>query len=143
MAYKVFIDTNVFLDVFLERTANWKDSELILRQAATEQISLFTSANNLVNIIYVLRKQALKNFEIIEVLELTLTYTQLVNTSNASFRQALRAGFDDLEDAVQYFTAIEVKGINYFVTSNIKDYKKAIGQLPVVTPSQFLKLNKK
>jgi hypothetical protein len=41
---------------------------------------LFTSANNLINVIYVLRKQALKNSEIIEVIDLILTYTQLVNT---------------------------------------------------------------
>src|SRR4051812_39003265 len=139
MAYKLFIDLNVFLDVFLERTPNWKDSEVILRQAATEQIDLFTSANNLVNVIYVLRKQALKNAEIIEVIDLILTYTQLVNTSNTSFRQALRAGFNDVEDAVQYYTALDVKGINYFVTSNTKDYKKAVGHLPVVMPNQFLK----
>lgn len=144
MAYKVFIDTNVFLDAYLERTEDWKDALVILQFAALEQINVFTSANNLVNTIYSLRKQKLTSAEIIDLMELTLTYTQLVNTSNASFRQALRAGFNDLEDAVQYYTALEVKGIDYFITSDIKDYKKATVQLPVVTPQQFLaQYNKK
>jgi len=138
MAYKIFVDTNVFLDAYLGRTENWKDSETILRWAAMEQITLFTSAINIVNIIYVLGKQKLNNTEIIDTIDLTLTYSQLVNTSNAAFRQALRAGFTDLEDAVQYYTALEIKGIDYFITSNIKDHKKATIQLPVVTPKEFL-----
>ncbi|TDH26796.1 PIN domain-containing protein [Segetibacter sp. 3557_3] len=138
MAYKVFIDTNVFLDAYLERTADWKDAEAVLQSAALEQITLFTSANNLVNTIYALQKQNLTAGEIIDLMELTLTYTQLVNTSNAAFRQALRAGFKDLEDAVQYHTALEVKGIDYFITANIKDYIKATVQLPVLTPKQFI-----
>lgn len=110
MAYKIFVDTNVFLDAYLERTEDWKDSEMILQFAAMEQITLFTSAINMVNIIYVLGKQKLDNTEIIDLIDLTLTYSQLVNSSNAAFRQALRAGFTDLEDAVQYYTALEVKG---------------------------------
>lgn len=138
MAYKIFVDTNVFLDAYLERTEDWKDSEMILQLAAMEQITLFTSAINIVNIVYVLGKQKLNNAEIIDLIDLTLTYSQLVNSTNAAFRQALRAGFTDLEDAVQYYTALEVKGIDYFITSNTKDYKKATVQLPVVTPKQFL-----
>ena len=141
MAYKIFVDTNVFLDAYLHRTENWKDSEAILQLAATEQITLFTSAINIVNVIYVLGKQKLNSSEIIDTIDLTLTYSQLVNTSNAAIRQALRARFNDLEDAVQYYTALEVKGIDYFITSNIKDYKKATIQLPVVTPQQFLSKN--
>lgn len=107
MAYKIFVDTNVFLDAYLERTQDWKDSEMILQFAAMEQLTLFTSAINIVNIIYVLGKQKLDNTEIIDLIDLTLTYSQLVNTSNAALRQALRAGFIDLEDAVQYYTALE------------------------------------
>lgn len=80
----------------------------------------------------------MNNAEIIDLIDLTLTYCQLANTSNAAFRQALRAGFTDLEDAVQYYTALEVKGIDYFITSNTKDYKKATVQLPVITPKEFL-----
>ena len=124
MAYKIFVDTNVFLDAYLQRKENWKDAEAILQLAAAEQITLFTSAINIVNVIYVLGKQKLNSSEIIDTIDLTLTYSQLVNTSNAAFRQALRAGFTDLENAVQYYTALEVKGIDYFITSNIKDYKK-------------------
>jgi hypothetical protein len=71
-------------------------------------------------------------------MDLALSYTQLAHTSNTSFRQALRAGFSNLEEAVQYYTAPGIRGIHYFVASNVKDYKKAKGALPVVRPKQFI-----
>jgi hypothetical protein len=51
----------------------------------------------------------------------------------------LHAGFNDLEDALLYYTALTIEGITHFVTSNVKDFKKASTRLPVVSPSQFLK----
>ena len=143
MAYKLFLDTNVFLDVFLERTADWDEAETILQLAAQNKIDVFTSANNLVNVIYSLKKQKLTQDEIIRLMELTLTYTQLADITRIAFAFALRAGFPDLEDAVQYYTALHIKGIDYFITSNTRDYKKATSQLPVITPKQFMTLYNK
>lgn len=137
MAYKGFLYTNVFLDAFLHRTEDWKEAETLLQLAALEQIGVFTSANNLINTIYSPIKQKLTSEDIINLIELTLTYTQLAHTTDTSFKQALRAGFNDIEDAVRFYTAISIKGIDKFITSNIKDYKKASAHLPVVTTKHF------
>ncbi|MGI8636721.1 MAG: type II toxin-antitoxin system VapC family toxin [Segetibacter sp.] len=142
MAYKIFIDTNVFLDAFLERTPHWKDAEIIMKLAESKQLDLFTSANNLVNTMYVLRRQQLATTQIIQILELILSYTQLSYTSNQSFKSALQAGFNDLEDAIQYYTALDAGSIHYFITSDIKDYKKASIELPALTPKQFIVIYK-
>jgi predicted nucleic acid-binding protein len=138
MAYKLFLDTNVFLDAFLERTQDWRDAEAVLQLAAQNKIDAFTSANNLINIIYSLQKQKLAQEQIIQLMELTISYTQLADINVSDFALALRAGFTDLEDAVQYYTALHIKGIDYFITSNLKDYKKASPQLAVITPKQFV-----
>ncbi|HWR32344.1 MAG TPA: PIN domain-containing protein [Chitinophagaceae bacterium] len=143
MAYKLFLDTNVLLDVFLERTADWNEAETVLQLATQNKIDVFTSANNLVNVIYSLKKQKLTQDEIIKLIELTLTYTQLADITRPAFSFALRAGFPDLEDAVQYHTALRIKGIDYFISSNTRDYKKASSQLPVLTPKQFMVLYNK
>jgi predicted nucleic acid-binding protein len=143
MAYKLFLDTNVFLDVFLERTPDWQEAETILQLAAQNKIEAFTTPNNLVNVIYSLRKQKLTQQEIIQLMELTLTYTDLADTTKSAFALALRAGFLDLEDAIQYYTALHIKGIDYFITSNTRDYKKASPQLTVLTPKQFMALYNK
>ncbi len=140
MAYKIFLDTNIFLDVFLERTSDWQDAETVLQLAAQNRIDVFTSANNLINVIYALRKQKLTQAEVITLMELTLTYVEFADTSKSAFGQALKAGFTDLEDAVQYYTALQIKGVDYFLISNTKDYKKASVQLPVITATQFIRM---
>lgn len=50
--------------------------------------------------------------------------------------QALNADFNDFEDAIQYFSAIN-NGITLFLKRNKKDYKKS--KLPVLTAEEFLK----
>jgi hypothetical protein len=72
--------------------------------------------------------------------EKILAYSILINPDNLPFQKALSAGFSDHEDAVQYYTALTASGIDYFITSNIKDFKKASSQLPVVPSKQFMKL---
>lgn len=90
------------------------------------RFSCITSPSILLIIIYYLRKEKLSNEDISLIIRFVLTFTALEETSETIFLQALSAGFPDLEDAVQYYTALHVKGIDYFVTSNTKDYKKLL-----------------
>ncbi|HXL55224.1 MAG TPA: PIN domain-containing protein [Chitinophagaceae bacterium] len=121
-----------------------RNAEAVLQLAVQNRIDAFTSANNLINVIYALKKQKLTQAEVITLIELTLTYVQFADTSKFAFSQALKAGFTDLEDAVQYYTALQIKGVDYFLTSNTKDFKKASIQLPVITATQFIRMyNKK
>jgi predicted nucleic acid-binding protein len=141
MAYKVFIDTNVFLDAFLQRTSDWLDADAVLQLADNDFVKAYTSSSCLINMIYALKAQKkLTPDNIINVTELTLGYTSVLNPSKAVFLQSLRSGFADLEDGIQYYTARSEEGIDYFITSNTKDFKKASSQLPVLSPKQFMKL---
>jgi hypothetical protein len=49
---------------------------------------------------------------------------------------ALSSKFTDLEDAIQYYTAIE-NGINILLTRNIKDYKQA--KIAILTTETYIK----
>ncbi len=77
--------------------------------------------------------------DIVKHVSAILQYSKLADPDNSTFKGALFSGFADLEDAVQYHTALHVKGMDYFITSNEKDFKKATSQLPVLTPKQFMK----
>ena len=92
---------------------------------------------------YLLSKAGISNGSIINIIDVLLKYISLAQTNEKNFLSGLYAGFTDLEDAIQYYTALAVKDIGYFITSNIKDYKKALPQLPVITPKQFLALHNK
>lgn len=140
MAYKLFIDTNVYLDFLMHRGTEWQEAENILELAESNVIEVFTSASCMLNLMYVMRSYKLADKEIIIHTSNILNYSKLVNPDNGVFKTALSAGFSDPEDAVQYYTAMHIKGINYFITSNAKDFRKAVQQLPVLTAKKFMTL---
>jgi len=137
--YTIFADTNVFLDAILLRVEGGTDCREILEMAQDREIKVCTSSSCLLNVLYFLQKAGVTSQEIIEIVESLLEVISLLSTDEKTFISALHAGFSDLEDAVQYHTALHIKDINYFITSNIKDFKKAPTQLPVLTPKQFIK----
>ncbi|MDR2618464.1 MAG: PIN domain-containing protein, partial [Treponema sp.] len=61
----------------------------------------------------------------------------VLNVDDKIIQKALESGFNDFEDAVQYFTAVENK-IDYIITRNTEDYKKST--IKIYTPSQYLKI---
>ena len=143
MAYKLFIDTNVYLDFLMHRGEEWQDAEYILELAEKNFIEVLTSSSCLLNLMYIMRSNKIPDKEIIVHVNNILTYSKLVNPDNSVFKTALSIGFSDPEDAVQYYTTMQIKGIDYFITSNTRDYKKAHPQLPVLTPKKFMTLYNK
>ena len=138
MAIKVFVDTNIFLDVLLHRGKEYNEAEKLLLLAENSTIELYSSSSCLLNLMYILKTYKIQKSQIIEYMTGILSFTQLVNPDNLVFNVALDANFSDIEDSVQYYTAFQVKGMNFFITSNIKDFKKANNLLPVHTAKQFM-----
>jgi predicted nucleic acid-binding protein len=127
----------------MHRGTAWREAENVLELAEKNIIEIFTSASCLLNLMYIMRSHKLSNKEIIVHVNNILSYSKLVNPDNTAFQTALSIGFSDPEDAVQYYTALQIRGIDYFITSNSKDYKKATPQLPVLTAIQFIALYNK
>lgn len=139
MKHSVFADTNVFLDAILLRVEGGTDCREILEMAQAGEIKIYTSPSCLLNVLYFLQKSHIAAQETIEIIENLLQIISLSSPDEKTFISGLHAGFSDLEDAVQYYTALNTKGMDYFITSNIKDFKKASLQLSVLTPKQFMK----
>lgn len=70
------------------------------------------------------------------LLQALLKKVYIAGTRSRDFQKVLQSDFHDLEDAYQYYTALQIRGIKYFITRNIKDYKHSV--ISVVTPAAFL-----
>lgn len=69
-----------------------------------------------------------------------LSFIQLLPVNTQTYQLALRLAVNDIEDAVLYHAAIENK-LDYFVTSDSKDFKKiSSASLPVISSAAFIKL---
>ncbi len=131
---KVFIDTDIVLDLFLDRQPHLENARKIFQLSIDGKIKLFTSVTTFTNSYYILCK-LVSNTISKEKLRFLEKRVVVLETKHEDVKQSLNSRFSDFEDAVQHYTALSHK-MEVLITRNIKDYKNAI--IPVKTPHSFL-----
>lgn len=131
---KVWIDTNVILDVLCNRPAFVEASADVWKQCEVHNIEGYVSSRSVLNIVYIMRKELTqeKTGEIIRQISLIF---KVVDLRADDIMRAADLPFADYEDAVQSVGAARVKA-QFIVTRNIKDY--ANSKIPAIKPSELL-----
>jgi|JI10StandDraft_1071094.scaffolds.fasta_scaffold90857_4 predicted nucleic acid-binding protein len=132
---KVFVDTDVVLDLLLEREPFWQQSAALFTLAHRRAVSVHLSAVTFSTLYYFLRKYKGAAQARAKLSGLRSIVTVLP-TDVMIVDQAIASRFADFEDAVQYYTALG-SDMDVLVTRNTSDFKQA--ELPVNTPDAFLK----
>jgi predicted nucleic acid-binding protein len=130
---KVFVDTDICLDLLSGRQPFNHAAERIFSLADKGQISVYVSSLSFANIDYVLRSQ----YSTLHSRQIVARFKTLVNVlpvGSNTIDLAIASSFTDFEDAIQYSCAIE-NNLTMILTRNIKDYKKS--SIKVVTPDIF------
>ena len=141
MAYNVFIDADIILDVLLKREEFYRDSYAVFIFCEENGVNLYTSSSIILNVQYIGTKLSpYKKNVASNIYYLLENFLEIINPVKQTILKAYDSDYKDYEDAVQYFTAKDSGLIDYFITRNIKDYKKENNGVPVVTPAQFLNL---
>ena len=131
---RALIDTNILLDLLLERPVFVGMADAIWQANVEGRFEGYISAITPVNLFYIarrLRNLTAANYVVSEVLKV-FSICQLDGTL---LRQAQSLSFKDYEDAVQCASAIGA-ALDCIVTRNASDFVTA--PLPVLTPSEFL-----
>lgn len=136
MIKKVFIDTDVILDIALMREPFFEASKAILAMAETNLIVGNISSNAVANIYYILRKLG-GDKKARLFLEKLIKYLTVISINHKNIIDALKSSFTDFEDGLQYFAALE-NSCDYIITRNIADYKSA--KLRVRSPEDFIQM---
>ena len=63
--------------------------------------------------------------------------TEIIDTTSSTIKSALNSEFNDFEDALQNFSALNQTEIKLIITRNTKDYKSSL--LSILTPNAYLK----
>jgi predicted nucleic acid-binding protein len=134
---KIFVDTDVILDLLAQRIPHFHFSAVLFTFAEMKKLELYTTPLIFANTFYILRKQ-LGNEEVKKALRKLRVLIHIIDSSEAVVDKALNSNFTDFEDAIQYYTSQE-NGINILITRNLRDYKNA--SLLVQTPEAFLVSN--
>lgn len=134
---KYFVDTDVILDLLSQRVPHFHFSAVLFSLAEMGKFELYTSPTVMVNTFYILRKN-LGNENAKNTLRKLRIILHVIDSSEKVLDLALNSNFNDFEDAIQYYTALNAD-IRTIITRNLKDYKAA--DILVQTPEMFLVTN--
>lgn len=115
---RVFIDTDVLLDVLLARGEHFAASAAVLDWAEANPGRCAVSWHGLANIHYLSRDGAREFIE-----ELT-EFCVVPKAGTPEMKRALGLGMPDLEDAMQVSVAL-LFGAQMIVTRNLSDYRRS------------------
>src|SRR5690606_10522565 len=137
MAFKVFLDVNIILDFVLQRDG-YKSSKTIITWAEEGKINGFVSPTVVQICSYWIAKgYGVKKAK--EIMTTLLAFTRTIDTPHEVVLAALHSSMNDIEDALQYYTALHHK-MTYVISQDKVFQKAALPSLQVVSPTDFIQL---
>jgi predicted nucleic acid-binding protein len=136
---RIFLDTNIILDVLAKREPFYIDSAKVLTLVNENIVQGFISAITINNIYYILNRlknrETAKNFTT-EI----LNYFEVIPLTKTILEHANRLDVNNFEDAIQYISAIDCQ-CDFFITRNLKYYpENKTNEIKIIAPSDLIKL---
>lgn len=135
MASKVFFDANILLDFTLKRDEH-EQSKQIIELAVNGTVQAFITPS-IVHIVGYWLTKAYGNAKAKELLLTLMADVRVIDLPHEIVLNALHSKITDIEDALQYYTAVHHK-LDYFISRDKQLKKQSIPLLPVYTPRELL-----
>ena len=133
---KVLFDTNVLLDVLLDREPFATLSATMLSKAERGEVVGYVCATTITTIFYLCHK-AVGRDEACQHIHVLLSMLEVAPVNRRVIEAALQAGFSDFEDAVLSQSAALVSA-EVIVTRNKQDFSNS--PVAVYTPEELINL---
>ena len=131
---KLFLDTNVMMDLLGERVPHYDSIAKIATLADKGIVKMVVTSFSYPTVYFLLSKfessekvkEKLRKFKII---------SEISDLNEKVIEKGLASDFEDFEDALQYYCALKAN-CNILITRNVKDFK--LSEIPVMTGEEFL-----
>jgi len=133
---KILVDTNIIVDLLAKRGEFYFPASKLFTLADNRKAQLFISSLTFANTYYLLNKE-LNSKKTKEILRKFKLLVKILPTDDKIIDLSLNSDFNDFEDAIQYYSAIENK-LDIIITRNLKDFK--LSKLPVMTAGDYVKI---
>ena len=133
---KIFVDTNIFIDLIADRRPFSKFAIEIFSKAQDKKLKLYTSSHSIATTHYLL-KNYIEEKELRNVLYNLLDYIQVIPVDLDVIKKGLKSKHKDFEDAIQMLCAYSIEKMDCIVTRNSKDFRDC--EIPVLSPDELVK----
>lgn len=131
---RLLLDTNVVLDVLLDRPPHVTYSSKVLAAVELGHVTGFVGATSITTIHYLAAKQ-IGSQGAVQAVEKLLSLLEVAPVTRSVLEEALRAQFADFEDAV-LFAAAKNSDVEAIITRDPKGFKSA--DIPVLSPEELV-----
>ena len=135
MASKLFLDANILLDITLQRQG-FGQASAILDAGINGTIKLYTTPAVL-HVAAYYTKRHYSEEQTKQIFSALLNDVTIIDCNHETALLAIHSGINDLEDALQYYTALTHR-LHAFISSDKKLKKMALPVLPVYTAEEWL-----
>ena len=132
---KVFVDTNIVIDLLAKREPFYKDAQDLFTLSDKKEIKLQISSLSFANAYYSIVKHH-KSVDAKKYLSKFKVLVEILPLEDKAIELALASDFGDFEDELQYFIAMDYE-CDIIVTRNKKDFKSS--KIPIMTAAEYLK----
>ena len=134
---KLMIDTNIILDVLLEREPFYVNSRAVLEMCERKEIYGFISASAATDIFYLIRKALGNTADAYKALGHILNIVKVLTVTNDDVNNAFLQKAKDFEDCL-LATCAKSNNCDGIVTRNQKDFR-SFG-IALFTPEEILSM---
>lgn len=132
---KIFVDTNIVIDLLAKREPFYKDAQDLFTLGDKKEVTLQISSLTFANAYYSVVKHH-KSVDAKKYLAKFKVLVDILPLGDKAIELALASDFDDFEDGLQYFVAMDHES-DIIITRNKKDFKTS--KIPVMTAGECLK----
>ncbi|MBI2185124.1 MAG: PIN domain-containing protein [Thaumarchaeota archaeon] len=132
---RILVDINIFIDI-IERRMNWQNSLAVISAVDRKIFGGYVSAAT--KLVLDFRRARIRGDEAarIEVKDILKSFRVVPLDEPVLASSFADKKFDDVEDAVQFHSALKVAQI--IVTRNKIDYKQVAGEIEVLNPEELM-----
>ena len=134
---KILIDTNIILDVLMEREPWAESAQAVLLAVAEEKAEGCITASTLTDIHYILRKHLKNREQLRQTLLGLITVVKVLDVTGADCEKAFELPMSDYEDALLAYCANRHKA-GHIVTRNEKHFEGS--PVPAISPENLLRM---
>jgi predicted nucleic acid-binding protein len=121
---KLFLDTNIIVDLIADRKPYSNYAVHIFQKAESKEVELFTSSHSIATTHYILKKY-LSEKELRDVLYNLLDFLTVISVDIDIIKKGLKSIHKDFEDSIQIFCASSIEEIDCIVSRNKKDFTES------------------
>jgi|688.fasta_scaffold119362_2 predicted nucleic acid-binding protein len=138
MATRIFLDTNIFLDLLDNQRQCHKEAVLLFELIDNGEVMAFFSESVVTTTDYLLQKLLSKDLRTEFFGEISKKI-QMLPCSNMILDRAVSLEFGDLEDLILFQLALENK-VDFFITNDKKLLNSTLKGIQLIQAGQFLNI---